>query len=302
MHETETTTGDRPDATTKHETDATTESQTDATTDTDVLVVGGGVAGLTAAIYTARAEFETLLVSTGRPILERNAHLENVPGFPAGVNPRQFLDLTRQQADRAGAIRAEGEVVTVARTDDDTTDEPKRFTATLADGSEIATDWVVAASWADAEYLDELALDRETRGSKTFLRPDAEGRTAVDGLYAAGRLAQAYHQAVVAAGDGATAALSLIHDTEKPFYHDWVTPDGYFSDRGRDVPPGCTEIDEAERQRREAESLETMREAFAEPHPESQPTHPSLDESTTSDADGEETNTEPSERDDRTSD
>ena len=43
----------------------------------------------------------------------------------------------------------------------------------------------------------------------------------------------------------------------------------------------CEEIDEAERAEREAASLETMRERFAEPHPDEQVTHPSLrDEST----------------------
>ncbi|MFT4923653.1 MAG: thioredoxin reductase (NADPH), partial [Haloarculaceae archaeon] len=49
----------------------------------DVCIVGAGPAGLTAGIFTARAGLDTLVVNTDAPILERNAHLENVPGFPA---------------------------------------------------------------------------------------------------------------------------------------------------------------------------------------------------------------------------
>ncbi|ERH08296.1 MAG: hypothetical protein J07HX64_00036 [halophilic archaeon J07HX64] len=37
-----------------------------------------------------------------------------------------------------------------------------------------------------------------------------------------------------------------------------MTPEGYFTDRGREVPPGCEEIDEAERQRRERESMQVI--------------------------------------------
>jgi thioredoxin reductase len=70
--------------------------------DYDVTIVGGGVAGLTAGVYTARHDLETLVLDGGSSLLRRNAHLENVPGFPAGVNSRLFLDMLEDQADRAG--------------------------------------------------------------------------------------------------------------------------------------------------------------------------------------------------------
>ncbi len=70
--------------------------------------------------------------------------------------------------------------------------------------------------------------------------------------------------------------ITLVHDSNTPFYNDWVTPEGYFTDRGRDVPPGCEEIDAEEQARRQAESRAVMREQFAEPHEQRQRTHPSL--------------------------
>ena len=71
-------------------------------------------------------------------------------------------------------------------------------------------------------------------------------------------------------------AVTLVDDSEVPYYHDWVAPEGYFTERGREVPPGCEEIDEAERRRRERESMELMAEAFAERHPDEPTMHPSV--------------------------
>jgi hypothetical protein len=55
-------------------------------------------------------------------------------------------------------------------------------------------------------------------------------------------------------------------------------PDGYFTDRSRNLPPGCEEIDDRERVSRENASLAVMRDRFSDPHPDEQETHPSLEE------------------------
>jgi len=235
----------------------------------DVVVVGGGVAGLSAALFTARAGLDTRVVSTGESILERNAHLANVPGFPAGVNPRLLLDLMNEQARDAGAEFSEGRVLRVRETTDG-------FEVVTAEEDTDTADYVVAASWSDPTYLDGLDVDLIDRGSKTFVGVDDFGSTGVDGLYAAGRLAEQHHQTVVAAGHGAQVGLAVVEDSDVDFYHDWTVPEGYFTDRDREVPPGCEEIDDAERRQREAASLERMREAFAEPHPDEPTMHPSV--------------------------
>ena len=235
----------------------------------DVLVVGAGVAGLTAGIFTARAGLDTLLVNHGESILNRNSHLENVPGFPAGVNSRLFLEMTEDQARRSGCEFREGEVVAVREV-------ANGFAVELPDDT-ISARYVIAASWSDSSYLEGLDVELNKRGSKQYVGIDARGHTSVEGLYAAGRIAEQYHQTVVAAGHGAQVALTLIDDSEVPFYHDWVAPEGYFTGRGREVPPGCEEIDEDERRRRESESMEVMQEYFAEAHPDEPTMHPSVE-------------------------
>ncbi len=70
----------------------------------DLIVVGSGPAGLTAALYAAREGIETLVIERGgvggqAGITER---LDNFPGFPEGISGAEFADRLRQQAERFG--------------------------------------------------------------------------------------------------------------------------------------------------------------------------------------------------------
>jgi thioredoxin reductase (NADPH) len=240
----------------------------------DVCIVGAGPAGLTAGIFTARAGLDTLVLDGGDPILERNAHLENVPGFPAGVNARRFLDLTRDQAERNDCPVREGHVEEVHIADDG------RFEVNVAGQSDrLVAEYVICTSWSDSTYLTDIeGIGLVKRGSKTFVDVDEHGESDIENLYAAGRLAENHHQTVVAAGDGASVALTVVDESDVPFYHDWVAPDGYFTERGREIPPGCEEITDEEREQREREAREVMRAHFSDPHPEEPTQHPSIEE------------------------
>lgn len=240
-------------------------------TEADVAIVGGGVAGRSAGIFTARHGLETIILDTGASILRRNAHLENYPGFPAGINARLLLDMMRDQAERAGCTFVEVEVVAVSRPDD-------RFTIEAASGDTWDARYVVAATKNEVSYLDGLeGVELIDRG-KLFVDVDRRGRTAVDGLYAAGRLALEPHQTIISAGHGAKVGFTILEDDDEPFYQDWVAPEGYFTGRDRKVPPGCEEIGETERIEREEAHLGVLRGYLAERHPERPQQHPSVEE------------------------
>lgn len=219
----------------------------------DVAIVGGGIAGLTAGTVIARGGFDALVLDSGDSDLARAAHVAALPGFPAGLNPRLLLHLLREGAKRVGCAVDDAHVGAVKRADGG-------FVVHAGDRSVEAT-WVVAASGRTVDYLEGLGLDEEWP-----LSTDADGRTPVEGLYAAGVAAGTYPQAAICAGSGARAAVSLLEDGGG-VGRDWVVPEGYFTGRGLEVPPGCVEIDEDERERRERESMAAMERHFASPHP-----------------------------------
>lgn len=84
---------------------ATTKPADPADTLYDILIVGGGMAGLSAAIYTTRERLSTLVLERlmpGGQILT-TARVENYPGFPEPVNGMELADRLTQQAKRFGA-------------------------------------------------------------------------------------------------------------------------------------------------------------------------------------------------------
>ncbi|WEL20433.1 Thioredoxin reductase [Halorhabdus sp. BNX81] len=84
----------------------------------DVAIIGGGPAGLAAAVYTARADQETLVFDKGGGTTRDVDWMENVYGFPEGASGPELVDVGREQATKFGAKIVEEEVVQVGEDGD----------------------------------------------------------------------------------------------------------------------------------------------------------------------------------------
>ncbi len=113
----------------------------------NTVIMGSGCAGLTAAIYAARANLKPLVLEGHEPggQLSLTTLVENFPGFPEGIQGPELIDNMRRQAMRFGAEFITGHVQSV--------DPTHPFTLTLGQNQHIKTRSLIIASGASARWL-----------------------------------------------------------------------------------------------------------------------------------------------------
>lgn len=114
----------------------------------NVIIIGTGAAGLTAAIYTARANLNPLVIEGREPggQLTTTTEVENFPGFEHGILGPELMDTMRKQATRFGTRYQFGTVVSC------TLDGPVK-SLTLDSGETLEAKAVIICTGASAKYL-----------------------------------------------------------------------------------------------------------------------------------------------------
>src|SRR5579862_5882742 len=123
----------------------------------NVVIIGSGCAGLSAAIYTARANLKPIVLDGHEPggQLSLTTHVENYPGFPDGIMGPELIENMRKQAQRFGAEFKHGIVTEV--------DLTKRPFTIHAGKEQYETRALIVASGASARLLG-LKGERELIG------------------------------------------------------------------------------------------------------------------------------------------
>ncbi len=123
-----------------------------------VVIVGSGPAGLTAALYAARADLEPIVFEGPEPggQLMTTTDVENFPGYPEGVMGPKMMQDFREQATRFGADCRYGMVTNI-----DFSQKP--YILTIDDNVEIFAHTVIASTGASAKWL-HLPSEQKLRG------------------------------------------------------------------------------------------------------------------------------------------
>jgi thioredoxin reductase (NADPH) len=112
-----------------------------------VVIIGTGCAGLTAALYTARANLQPVVLTGSQPggLLTTTSIVENFPGFPEGVDGYELMTRMQKQAERFGARVKFGTV--------EAADFSRRTFALTVDGEPVQTQTVIIATGASHRHL-----------------------------------------------------------------------------------------------------------------------------------------------------
>lgn len=181
---------------------------------TTITVVGGGPAGLSAALFTAKNGLDTRVFDTDETWMHK-AHLFNYLGIES-IDGSEFMAETREQVDDFGIDRHQGETVTQVA------ENGENFTVTTED-DEYESEYVVLATGAARDLADDLGCGFADDGTVDV---DITMETDIENAYATGAMVRAEEwQAVISAGDGAAAALNILTKEKGEHFHDFDTPE-----------------------------------------------------------------------------
>ncbi|RXJ04296.1 FAD-binding protein [Anaerobacillus alkaliphilus] len=179
----------------------------------DIIIIGAGPAGASAAIFTAKAGKKTLLIDNDKSMTKR-AWVENHYGVTEITGP-DLVETGKKQASKHGAEIIEGTVGTIEKADNGFKVEVENQ---IFEAGHVILATGVAVDLA--EKIGVATKDGTEPRIKTVIAVDAEGKTNVEGIWAAGTVAGVSVHTIITAGDGAKVAINVISQLNGERYVD----------------------------------------------------------------------------------
>ncbi len=179
----------------------------------DIAIIGGGPAGTSAAIFTSKAGKKTILFDHDKGMTKR-AWIENHYGAPDIEGP-QLIETGHRQAEKLGTEIVQAEVTNVTK-------NGETFVIETND-QKFEAKYVILATGLATDLASKMGVNikegTEPRVPKV-VDCDAQGKTNVDGVWAAGTVAGVSVHTIITAGDGAKVAINLISEINGERYVD----------------------------------------------------------------------------------
>lgn len=179
----------------------------------DVAIIGGGPAGGSAAIYTAKAGKKTAIIDSNQGVTKR-AMLYNHYGITEITGP-DLVETGLNQAKRYGAELFETKVTSISQTSEGFKLE--------TEAGIIESKQIILATGFLTDLAESIGLATKPGTEprvKTIFDVDAFGKTNIEGIWAAGTCAGVSVHTIITAGDGAKVAINLISDLNGERYVD----------------------------------------------------------------------------------
>lgn len=180
----------------------------------DVIIVGAGPAGASAALFTAKAGKRTLVIDGDQSVTKR-AWIENHYGAPDISGP-DLVDTGKKQAEKFGAVFVQDKVTGVVKNEG-------HLVVQIEGGQSYEGTHVILATGMMTDLASAIGVatkDGTEPRIKTIIDADPAGKTNIEGIWAAGTVAGVSMHTIITAGDGAKVAINVISELNGERYVD----------------------------------------------------------------------------------
>ncbi|CRK81652.1 NAD(P)/FAD-dependent oxidoreductase [Neobacillus massiliamazoniensis] len=179
----------------------------------DVLVIGAGPTGASAALFTAKAGKKTVVIDHDKSVTKR-AWIENHYGVKE-ITGTDLVETGKEQARKFGAEIIQDTATNISQIDGGFKVETEQ--------SQYEAKHIIVATGMLADLAEKAGLTTKPGTEpriKTIIDVDATGKTNIEGIWAAGTIAGVSMHTIITAGDGAKVAINVISELNGTRYVD----------------------------------------------------------------------------------